>query len=76
MSDEPKKGMRAWPAWIALALYPLSIGPVFCIVRHTGTAAHKALPIYSAIYRPLDLVIHICPPIGRAIESWMKVWNF
>jgi hypothetical protein len=56
MSDEPKKGTRAWPAWIALALlalYPLSIGPAFCIVRHSGSAAHKALPIYSAIYRPL-----------------------
>jgi hypothetical protein len=64
MSDEPRKGSRAWIGWVliaALVLYPLSMGP-----------AWRAAP---AIYAPVVWASEHCEPFHEAMNWYLRFWG-
>jgi hypothetical protein len=64
MSDEPRRGSRAWIGWallVLIVLYPLSMGPAR---RFTPT-----------VYAPLVLASERCEPFHEVVNWYLQFWG-
>ena len=59
---------------IVFSLYVLSIGPMYW--KWFGAKCGLASPVYLVIYRPLENLAALIPPLGWFLNWYVSLWIF
>jgi len=64
-------GLWFWAVILLLVIYPLSTGPAVRI----NQVYPASRPVLEAVYKPLELLADISPPIGRLFKLYFTMWG-
>ena len=79
MSDEPRKGSRAWArvAWaltLVLVLYPLSMGPFEWLALRSGRSQAHIEKTWARVYAPIEWLRWKSETVDGAVVQYLSWW--
>lgn len=67
-----------WAVFVLFIAYPLSTGPVLCILKEVGELRSDSAAcdfILDVFYAPLVHLSDHCQPLQDFLESYVKLWG-
>ena len=73
-APKPRFRRRLIQFAVLFLLYVLSIGPMYW--KWFGAKSGLASPIYLVLYRPLERLADLSPPLGHFLNWYVSLWIF